>query len=289
MKEKNGRNTGRAWLGTVVLVLAFSAGLLSAGELRAIKLNPPNLKRGLPFMEALAVRASAREYSAKDLSLQDLSDLLWAADGINRPAENKSTAPSAMNAHDIRIYVFMKDGAYLYDAPRHELAPVATGDFRSQLMMARPPRPAGAPPAPAAPAAPGPGTPPPAPPAPPSPPAPLAAAAAPAAPPPPPAVGTSSSSSPSSPGGAAALPASPPVQIILVSDGERFRHGTPEQKFEWGALDAGIVSQNISLFCAATGLKTRPKASMDKARIKELLKLTEAQTVFLNHPVGYAK
>ena len=44
-----------------------------------------------------------------------------------------------------------------------------------------------------------------------------------------------------------------------------------------------------SLFCAATGLKTRPKASMDKARIKELLKLTEAQTVFLNHPVGYAK
>ncbi len=42
-------------------------------------------------------------------------------------------------------------------------------------------------------------------------------------------------------------------------------------------------------FCAATGLKTRPKASMDKARIKELLKLTDAQTVFLNHPVGYAK
>jgi nitroreductase len=75
----------------------------------------------------------------------------------------------------------------------------------------------------------------------------------------------------------------------LISDGERFRHGTPEQKFAWGVLDAGIVSQNISLFCAATGLKTVPKASMDKARIRELLKLTDAQIVFLNHPVGYAK
>ena len=84
-------------------------------------------------------------------------------------------------------------------------------------------------------------------------------------------------------------PSNPPVQIVLVSDSDRFRMGPPEQKREWGALDAGIVSQNISLFCAATGLKTRPKASMDKARIKELLKLTDAQTVFLNHPVGYAK
>lgn len=269
MEKKNGWNTGRAWLGAVALIFIFSAGLLPAGDLQAIKLNPPDLKRGLPFMEALAVRASAREYSGKDLSLQDLSDLLWAADGINRPAENKSTAPSAMNSHDIRIYVFMKEGAYLYDSPKHELLPVLAGDFRSQIMMARPPRPAGAPPAAATPAAPGAGTPPPAPPAPPSPPAPLAAAAAPAAPPPP--------------------MSAPPVEIVLVSDGDRFTRGDPERKFEWGALDAGIVSQNISLFCAATGLKTRPKASMDKARIKELLKLTEAQVVFLNHPVGYAK
>ncbi len=243
MKTRKTREARGAWLGAVVLVLAFSAGLLPAEGLQTIKLNPPDLKRGLPFMETLAVRASARAYSAKDLSLQDLSDLLWAADGINRPAENKSTAPSAMNSHDIRIYVFLKDGAFLYDAPRHELAPVASGDFRAQIMMARPPRPAGAPP---------------------SPPAPLAAA------PPPP-------------------PSAPPVEIVLVSDGDRFTRGDPERKFEWGALDAGIVSQNISLFCAATGLKTRPKASMDKARIRELLKLTEAQVVFLNHPVGYAK
>ena len=85
------------------------------------------------------------------------------------------------------------------------------------------------------------------------------------------------------------LPSNPPVQIVLVSDGDRFTRGDPARKLEWGALDAGIVSQNISLFCAATGLKTVPKASMDKAKIRELLKLTDAQIVFLNHPVGYAK
>ncbi len=60
-------------------------------------------------------------------------------------------------------------------------------------------------------------------------------------------------------------------------------------KPEWGAIDAGIVSQNISLFCAATGIKTRPRASMDKGKIAELLALSETQYVFLNHPVGYSE
>ncbi|HOW44155.1 MAG TPA: nitroreductase family protein [Candidatus Aminicenantes bacterium] len=238
-------NAGKVALGGIaaVLLLAFAAGL-AAEEPATIKLNPPSLKRGLPLMEALAVRASVREYADRDLSLQDLSDLLWAADGLSRPAENKSTAPSAMNAHDVRIYVFMRTGAFLYDQQKHELAPVLAGDLRPQIVMARPPRPAGAPP-PGAPAAP--------------------------------------------PAPAAAAPGLAPVDLILVSDGDRFRHGGPEQKAVWGALDAGIVSQNISLFCAATGLKTCPKASVNKEKIKELLKLTDAQVVFLDHPVGYAK
>jgi nitroreductase len=235
----------RRWLIATAFILVLATGPMLAAELQTVKLNPPDLKRGLPLMEALAVRASTREFSEKELSLQDLSDLLWAADGMSRPAENKSTAPSAMNSHDIRIYVFMKDGAYLYDSPKHELLPVLAGDFRSQLMAARPPRPA-------------------------SPPAPAAAAPVPPSPPPPP-------------------PSIPPVQIVLVSEGDSFTRGYPERKSEWGALDAGIVSQNISLFCAATGLKTVPRALLDKARIKELLKLTDAQIVFLNHPVGYAK
>ncbi|MDZ7261232.1 MAG: nitroreductase family protein [candidate division KSB1 bacterium] len=222
-------------------VLSVS-GCLLAQELKTIKLNPPDKKRGLPFMETLAVKASANEWSDKELSLQDLSDLLWAANGLNRPEEKKTTASSAQNAHDVDIYVFMKEGVYVYDIYNHELDPVLSGDFRSQLMMPRPPRPAGAPGS----------TPTPAPPSPPP-------------------------------------PSNPPIQIILVSDSERFRMGPPELRYEWGAIDAGIISQNISLFCAATGLKTRPRASMDKEKIKNLLKLKDTQYVLLNHPVGYAK
>jgi nitroreductase len=259
MKKTTVKKSLRKWLVAAAGILIFSSGWLTAAELLVVKLNPPDLKRGLPLMEALAVRASAREYSEKDLSLQDLSDLLWAADGMSRPAENKSTAPSAMNAHDIRIYVFMKDGAYLYDSPKHELLPVLAGDYRSQLMMARPPRPAASPvPATAVPA----GTTPPAPPV-------AAAPASPLSPPLP--------------------PSKPPVQIVLVSDGDRFTRGDPARKLEWGALDAGIVSQNISLFCAATGLKTVPRAAIDKDKIKYLLKLADTMNVFLNHPIGYAK
>jgi nitroreductase len=82
-------------------------------------------------------------------------------------------------------------------------------------------------------------------------------------------------------------PSSPPIQIILVADVSRFRFGPPELKPEWGAIDTGIVSQNISLFCAATGIVTRPRASMDKDVIKNLLKLSDSQYVFLNHPIGY--
>ena len=55
------------------------------------------------------------------------------------------------------------------------------------------------------------------------------------------------------------------------------------------ALDAGIVSQNISLFCSGTGLVTVPRASMDQAKLKSGLKLKDTQRPLINHPVGYAK
>jgi SagB-type dehydrogenase family enzyme len=217
---------------TVVLTLPAAAQAP-----QTIKLNAPDLERGLPFMQALSVKASAREWADRELSLQDLSDLLWAANGINRPAEKKYTASSAMNAHDVDVYVFLKDGAYRYDADRHALDLVVSGDFRSQILRAPPARPADTG----------------------------------AAPPPRPPM------------------AEPPTQLVLVSNSARFTRGSPEQKYEWGALDAGIVSQNVSLFCAATGLKTRPRASMNEERIRQLLELGDTQHVFLNHPVGYAK
>lgn len=226
-------------LGALLLGPVFSWG--QPQDLKTIKLNEPNKTRGLPVMEAFALRASVREWSNMNLSLQDLSDLLWAANGVNRP-DGRRTAPSAMNAQDVDIYVFMKDGAYLYDAAAHALKPIVAGDHRSEIMMARPGGPGAKPMAKPEPK-PGPGG-----------------------------------------------PTSPvPVQLILVSDISRFRMGETAAKLEIAALDAGIVSENISLFCAGTGLATRPRASMDKAKIKELLKLSDSQYPFLNHPVGYKK
>ena len=74
---------------------------------KQIKLNAPNKSRGTAVMKALSERHSVREFSTKELSLQDLSDLLWAANGINR-SDGKRTAPSAMNKQDVDIYVIMK-------------------------------------------------------------------------------------------------------------------------------------------------------------------------------------
>jgi nitroreductase len=74
---------------------------------------------------------------------------------------------------------------------------------------------------------------------------------------------------------------------VLISDTSRFGAGTPELKYEWGAIDTGIVSQNIALFCAAKGLGTRPRASISKDNLRKLLKLKDTQQPFLEHPVGY--
>jgi nitroreductase len=76
---------------------------------------------------------------------------------------------------------------------------------------------------------------------------------------------------------------------MLISETARFRAETQELRYEWGAINAGIISQKVSLFSAATGLKTRPRAAPDKEKIRKLLNLKGTQYLFLNHPVGYPK
>jgi SagB-type dehydrogenase family enzyme len=101
----------------------------SAVQLDIIKLNPPDLNKGISVMQALKKRKTQRDISDKKLTLQQLSDLLWAADGINRP-DGKRTAPAAIALYSVDIYVVLPEGVYLYDVARHELKPVAKGDFR---------------------------------------------------------------------------------------------------------------------------------------------------------------
>lgn len=110
------------------LVIASS---IIAQDIESIPLNPPNTQRGLPVMEALSLRASVSKFDTTSLPLQDLSDLLWAANGINRSETGKRTAPSAINAQDIDVYAFLKTGIYIYNARKHHLELVDNKDYRS--------------------------------------------------------------------------------------------------------------------------------------------------------------
>lgn len=114
----------------ITLTLVLTAGL-AAQDLAGIQLPKPRIDGGLPLMQALARRATSRDFAIDPLPLQSLSDLLWAAWGINRPESKKRTAPSAMNWQEIDLYAVMEKGIYLYDAAAHALKPVAAGDFRA--------------------------------------------------------------------------------------------------------------------------------------------------------------
>lgn len=197
--------------------------LLSAG-LRAqssepIKLKAPDLNRDASLMKAFEARASVTEVAPEDLSLQDLSDLLWAGNGINRPESGKRTAPSAMNSQDIDIYVFLASGVYIYDATNSTLNPVSAGDHRGLF--------------------------------------------------------------------AGRGFANAPLFLLLVADISRYTRGDPAHILDMAKMDGGIVSQNISLFCAGAGLGTRPRAGMPDDELTMLLKLKPSQHLILNHPVGY--
>jgi SagB-type dehydrogenase family enzyme len=200
------------------MIICFS---VSGQDLMTIVLNTPSAGKGLPVMQAFQNRASATSFTSDKLNIQDLSDLLWAANGINRPDDKKRTAPSAMNAQDVDVYVFMSEGVYLYDAVNSTLVPVVKGDQR--LLAA----------------------------------------------------------------GRQADMANASVILVMVSDISRFRSGEDSVKLSLASMDAAIVSQNICLFCAGMGLNTRPRATMDTGKIKEILKLSATQYPLMNNPVSY--
>ena len=102
-----------------------------AGELAPIPLPPPQTDGGKPLMQALGLRATSRAFAPDPIPAQTLSNLLWAAWGINRPADRKRTAPSARNRQEIDLMVVRVDGTFLYDAAANRLLPVAAGDHRA--------------------------------------------------------------------------------------------------------------------------------------------------------------
>ena len=185
-------------------------------------LPKPNMQRQtLSVMDTFQQRKSVREYSKEQLSEQDLSDLLWAACGVNRENGNL-TAPTAMNRQEIRLYVVCEKGISLYDPKTHTLTQVASGDHRALIA------------------------------------------------------------------GSQAFAKEAPISLLMVGDLDKFGSKSPHAQ-TMVAVDAGIVCQNIDIFCAAAGLATVPRATMDVQALQSLLGLNENQIPLLNNPVGYPK
>lgn len=195
----------------VFCVIIFGAASVFAEETKIISLKEPQLNKGSSLMQALKERKSVREFSDKEIDLQTLSNLLWAANGINRP-DGKRTAATAMNRQEIEIYVCQKDGAYHYDAAENTLTRVSKGNCRLR---------------------------------------------------------------------------NAPITLVLVSN-TTIPPNIPGVK-DWGFIDAGIVSQNISLFASAMGLATVPQSSMPREDFTKILKLEKGFDLVLNHPIGYPK
>ncbi len=200
---------------------------LSAQSTKTIKLNEPSKSRKGDIMTAFQNRKSTNEYEKRDLSIRDLSDLLWVANGINRPESGKKPAPSALNSQDIDVYVCKADGAYLYDAAKNELRLITKKDLRPLMNGDR--------------------------------------------------------------------ANNAPILLLLVADLSRYKAydaknpQANKRLNDMSALDAGIVSQNISIFCATADLGTRPRASMNHEQLRKELALKASQVTWLNHPVGYPK
>lgn len=95
-----------------------------------IKLLAPDTLAGKPLMQAIARRKSDRQFETRNLSLKQLSEILWVANGINR-ANGKRTVPSAMAQYPLQTYAVLANGIYFYNPVKHQLEPVAKGDFRN--------------------------------------------------------------------------------------------------------------------------------------------------------------
>lgn len=119
------------FLTTSLIFLPIFALLTFAEELKPIQLLKPQVDKGRPLMQVLKDRSSSRSFSKENLPLQVMSNLLWAAFGVNRPETGKRTAPSAVDWQEIDIYVATSDGLYVYDAKAHMLKPILSKDIRS--------------------------------------------------------------------------------------------------------------------------------------------------------------
>lgn len=131
----------------ITILAAASLALLAAftcpAQDAAAKIDPkaaevalpaPAKTGGMPLMQALAERKTVRDYKPGELDAATLSEILYAANGVNRP-DGKRTIPTAMNKQDLEVYVALPGAAYHYDAKANKLVKIADGDSRTELIM----------------------------------------------------------------------------------------------------------------------------------------------------------
>jgi len=199
-----------------LFLLVLFATNMNAQETK--KLPQPDMQLNVKLTEALQKRKSDRQFKADaSISEQQLSLLLWAANGMNRADKKLLTIPTAMNAQDIDVYVCCKEGVSLYLPYENALRKISDTDVRGLLAERQ------------------------------------------------------------------QNMKDAPVFLLIVSNQEKFR----QRNETYGAMDAGYSSQNICLMCAALGLKTVPRAMMNKEAVSKALGFNEQQILELNHPIGY--
>lgn len=120
----------RKTLTTLLIVVLVVAGSIDAQVLERVQLPEPRKTGGMPLMEALDKRQSTRSFSERELSNQVLSNILWAAYGINRE-DGRRTAPSARNFQPFDIYLIMADGWYMYQPEENALHKMGNDDLRN--------------------------------------------------------------------------------------------------------------------------------------------------------------
>lgn len=204
-------------------IVVFSVSMTTMLPLRAqdIELPKPNFQKDVTLYQALQNRSSERSFSEKDLSRQQLSNLLWAASGINRPESGKRTAPTARNAQEIDIYAALRSGLYLYDVQDHRLVLLDKTDLRGMT-------------------------------------------------------------------GTQDFVGTAPINLIFVADYDRLRGSEESRKF-YSATDTGFISQNVYLYCAAEGLATVVRGSVDREALAAAMKLRPSQHIILAQTIGYGK
>lgn len=185
-----------------------------------IKLPEPEKKGGMTLNEALIKRQTNRTFSAQQLTEQELSNLLWAANGVNR-MDGKRTAPSARNAQEIEVYVAMKTGLYKYEPNDNALRIISSKDQRHQMSQ-RP-----------------------------------------------------------------QMIEEAPVALIFYANYDKMKNFDDASKEFYGATDAGFVSQNVYLYCAAHNLNTVVMGYIDRDAIREMIDVDGK--AILVQPVGYPK